>query len=140
MAVNILDILTIGSKILDRVLPDPAQKAAATLEMFRAQQAGEFKELDNELQRDLAQIEVNKAEAESPDFFRGGWRPAVGWCGVVGLLYTYLVQPLLSWWSSAHAIPVPPQLDLGDLLTLLGGLLGLSGMRTLEKIKGVASR
>lgn len=136
---NVLDILTIGSKILDRVLPDPAQKAAATLEMFRAQQAGDFKELDNQLQRDLAQIDVNKTEAQSPDVFRGGWRPAVGWVCVIGLLYTYLGQPLLTWASGIWHIPAPPSLDLGDLLILLGGMLGLGTLRTTEKIRGVAS-
>lgn len=134
---NVLDILTIGSKILDRVLPDPAQKAAATLEMFKAQQAGEFKELDNELQRDLAQIAVNQAEAQSPDFFRGGWRPAVGWCCVLGLVYTFLAQPLLVWASGIWHSPAPPALDMGTLLTLLAGMLGLGTLRTAEKVKGV---
>lgn len=136
---NVLDILTIGSKILDRVLPDPAAKAAATLEMFRAQQAGDFKELDNELARDLAQIDVNKTEAASPDFFKGGWRPAVGWVCVLGLLYTFLVQPLLAWASSIWSIPVPPPLDMGTLLTLLGGMLGLGTLRTTERLKGVVA-
>lgn len=136
---NILDILTIGSKILDRVLPDPAQKAAATLEMFRAQQAGEFKEIDNQLQRDLAQIDVNKTEAASPDFFRGGWRPAVGWVCVFGLLYTFMAQPLLAWASGIWSIPAPPALDMGTLLTLLGGMLGLGTLRTAERIQGVVA-
>lgn len=136
---NILDILTIGSKILDRVIPNPEQRAAAQLEMFRAQQAGEFKELDNQLQRDLAQIDTNKIEAASPDLFRGGWRPAVGWVCVIGLLYTYLGQPLLAWISGIFSVPVPPQLELGDLLVLLGGMLGLGTLRTTERIKGVVA-
>lgn len=136
---NFLDILTIGSKILDRVIPNPEQRAAAQLEMFRAQQAGEFKELDNQLQRDLAQIDTNKIEAASPDLFRGGWRPAVGWVCVIGLLYTYLGQPMLAWISGIFEVPVPPQLELGDLLVLLGGMLGLGTLRTTERIKGVVA-
>lgn len=138
---NVLDILTIGSKILDRVLPDPAQKAAATLELFKAQQAGAFKELDNELQRDLAQVDVNKAEASNPSLLVSGWRPAIGWICGIGLCVQFLVGPLFTWCAAMAGHPVVfPELDMGTLLTLLGGMLGLGGMRTLEKVKGVASR
>jgi len=134
---NLLDVFTIGSKILDRVLPDPQAKAAAQLELFKAQQAGEFKELDNQLQRDLAQIAVNQEEAKSESLFKSGWRPAVGWVCVIGLLYTYLAQPLLAWASATKGVASPPTLDLGDLIILLGGMLGLGTLRTAEKVKGV---
>lgn len=136
---NVLDILTIGSKILDRVLPDPQQRAAAQLEMFKAQQAGDFKEMDNQLQRDLAQITVNNTEAQSQSLFKSGWRPAVGWVCAMALAYEFLGRVLLGWvignwlhWTQ------PPVLDMGDLMTILGGLLGLGTLRTTEKIKGVA--
>lgn len=125
-------------KILDKIIPDPQAKAAAQLEAMKLAQAGEFKEIDAQLQRDLAQIDVNKAEAQSGDLFRAGWRPAVGWVCVTGLLYTYLAQPLLAWASGVWDVPGPPQLDLGDLLVLLGGMLGLGTLRTAEKFKRVA--
>lgn len=125
-------------KLIDKVIPDPQAKANAQLEMLRMQQAGEFKEIETNLQLALGQLEVNKIEAAAPDAFRGGWRPATGWCGVIGLLYTYLLQPLLTWASSIWGIPAPPPLDMGDLLILLGGMLGLSGMRSLERLKGKA--
>lgn len=136
---NVLEIVA-GPvfRILDKIVPDPQAKAAAQLEAMRLAQAGEFKEIDAQLQRDLAQIDVNKTEAQSGDLFRGGWRPAVGWVCVIGLLYTYLAQPLLSWASGVWAVPAPPQLDLGDLLVLLGGMLGLGTLRTAEKMKKVA--
>lgn len=124
--------------IIDKIIPDPQAKAAAQLEAMKLAQAGEFKEIDAQLQRDIAQIEVNKLEAQSPDLFRGGWRPAVGWVCVIGLLYTYLGRPLLAWASGIWAVPAPPALDLGDLLILLGGMLGLGTLRTAEKVKGVA--
>lgn len=135
---NLLDIL-VGpvTTILNKVIPDPQARAAAQLEMFKAQQAGEFKELDNQLQRDLAQIGVNQAEAQSPDFFRGGWRPATGWVCVIGLLYAFLLQPLLAWGSGIWHFPVPPVLDLATLLTILGGMLGLGTLRTTERVQGV---
>lgn len=134
---NILDILSIGSKILDRVLPDPAQRAAAQLEMFKAQQAGEFKEYDNQLQRDLGQIAVNKSEAESSDFFRGGWRPFAGWICGAGLAYEFILQPLFSWFALIKGWPTPPILIMNDLMALLAGMLGLGGMRTAERLNGV---
>lgn len=125
-------------KVIDRVLPDPQAKAAAQYKVLELQQAGEFKQIETDLQLALGQIEVNKIEASAPDLFRGGWRPAVGWSCVIGLLYTYLGQPLLSWASGIWNVPAPPSLDLGDLLILLGGMLGLGGMRTMERLKGKA--
>lgn len=125
-------------KIIDRVLPDPQAKAAAQLELMRLQQAGEFKQIETDLQISLGQIEVNKAEATSGNAFASSWRPAVGWCCVIGLLYTYLAQPLLAWASAMWAVPAPPSLDLGDLFMLMGGMLGLGTLRTAEKFKGVS--
>lgn len=125
-------------RVIDKIIPDPQAKAAAQLEALKMQQAGEFKQIETDLQLALGQLEVNKIEAAAPDMFRGGWRPAVGWVCVVGLLYTYLGQPLLAWASGIWAVPVPPSLDLGDLLILLGGMLGMGGMRTMERLKGKA--
>lgn len=85
------------------------------------------------------QIDINKIEAQSASFFRGGWRPAVGWVCVFGLCYTFLLKPLLPWSVTliGYQVPELPDLDMATLMTLLGGLLGLSGFRTYEKIKGV---
>lgn len=137
---NVLDIVA-GPilKIIDKLIPDPAAKAQAQLQAMQMAQAGEFKEIDAQLARDLAQIDVNKTDAASTSFFRGGWRPAVGWTCVVGLVYTFLGQPVLAWASGIWHIPAPPALDMGTLLTLLGGMLGLGTLRTAEKIKGVTS-
>lgn len=136
---NVLDILTIGSKILDRVLPDPAQRAAAQLEMFKAQQAGEFKEIDNQLQRDLAQSDTNKIEAGSADKFTSRWRPFIGWVCGTGLAVQFLVGPLFTWIAALVGYPIVfPSLDMGTLLTLLLGMLGLGGMRTIEKLQSKA--
>ena len=95
-----------------------------------------------------AQIAVNKVEAESPSIFKGGWRPAVGWVCVLGLAYTYLLRPILPWLISVGAIivgkesvvPALPPIEIGDLIVLLGGMLGLGGMRSFEKVKGVSAK
>lgn len=137
---NILDIVA-GPvlQIIDKLIPDPAAKAAAQLEAMKLAQAGEFKDIDTQLQRDLAQIGVNQAEAASPDFFRAGWRPFVGWICGVGLAVQFLVGPLATWGSGLAGHPLAfPSLDMGTLMTLLAGMLGLGTLRTAEKVRGVA--
>jgi hypothetical protein len=136
---NVLQLL-IGpvTSLLERVLPNPEARAQAQLELLKLQQAGEFKELDAQLSRDLGQIEVNKAEASSGNAFASSWRPLCGYVCVLGLAYQFVCQPLLAWLSGIQTWPVPPELDLGDLITLLGGMLGLGSLRTAEKFKGVA--
>ncbi len=136
---NLFDFIagpTLG-KILDKFFPDPAVKAQAQLELIKAQQAGEFKEIDAAIALGQQQNDVNKEEAASPDFFRGGWRPAIGWVGAAALFYEYLLQPLLVWASTIWAIPVPPKLDNADLTAIITGMLGLGGMRTIERVQGV---
>ena len=131
-------LLDAGLQILDKVLPDPAAKAAAQLELLKLQQAGEFRQIEADLQVMLAQTEINKVEAASTDAFRGGWRPAVGWVCVSGMAYTYLGQPLLAWASATQGWAAPPTIDTFDLLIMLGGMLGFGGMRSFERIKGRA--
>src|SRR3546814_9343157 len=78
-------ILNIGGKVIDKVWPDPTEAAKAKVRMMEMAQAGELEALKADVQVALAQIEVNKAEAQSGSLFIGGWRPAVGWVCVVGL-------------------------------------------------------
>jgi hypothetical protein len=101
----------------------------------------------------IAQIELNKIEAADPSVFKSGWRPAVGWICVAGLCYQFLVVPLFPWTANimvhlayaifpkveifSHHVPVLPNLDMGPLMTLLFGMLGLGGLRTFEKVKGL---
>lgn len=131
-------LLEAGLRIIDKVIPDPAQKAQAQLDLMRLQQEGQFKELETDLQLAMGQVEINKIEAGAPDLFRGGWRPAAGWLCVVGLAASFVGQPLLAWISEINAWPVPPKIETGDLLLLLLSLLGLGTQRMLEKFKGVA--
>lgn len=131
-------LIAAGLKILDKVIPDPAAKAEAQYRLLQLRQSEELAALQAELSLSLAQSEVNKVEASSEDPFVRRWRPAVGWVCVFGLVYQFLGWPLLSWASPMIHVPTPPELDLGDLITLLAGMLGLSAMRTKEKLNGVA--
>lgn len=86
-----------------------------------------------------AQTDINKVEAASGNWFVAAWRPAVGWVCVAALFSEFIVRPFVvfgaSIWSKTTTYPT---LDMGDLMTLLLGLLGLAGARTFEKIKGVS--
>jgi hypothetical protein len=126
-------LLDVGSKLIDRVWPDPTAAANAKFELFKLQQSGELSAI-------AGQMEINKVEAANPSVFVSGWRPFVGWICGVGLLYSFLGQPLLTWASSFFHISGPPSLDMGTLITVLGGLLGLGSLRTIEKLNGVAAK
>tara|TARA_R110000744_G_scaffold62665_7_gene129314 strand:- start:456 stop:848 length:393 start_codon:yes stop_codon:yes gene_type:complete len=87
----------------------------------------------------LAQIEVNKAEAASGGW-KGGWRPLVGYVCAVAFAYHFVIQPLLIFTVAVTGAQIPelPEFDMGSLMTVLGGLLGLGSLRTFEKFKGVS--
>lgn len=125
--------------ILDKVIPDPAAAADAKLKALELAQKGELATLDADLRLMLAQADINKAEA-STDLFRGGWRPACGWVCAAGLAYTFLLRPVLPWLASLAGADVQamPEIDTDTLMVLLTGMLGLGGLRTVERIRGKA--
>ena len=87
-----------------------------------------------------AQIEVNKVEAASTDRFTSGWRPFIGWCCGFGLLYAAVLEPLARFVAQVTLSynGVFPAIDTTLTMQILFGMLGLGGMRTYEKMKGVS--
>jgi len=118
--------------LLDKFIPDAAEKARLAHEIatMAEKQAHELA---------LAQIEVNKAEAASSSVFKGGWRPFIGWVCGTAFAYHFVLQPLLVFIIAVYGLQVPdlPEFDMASLMTVLGGMLGLGGLRTFEKAKGV---
>lgn len=87
----------------------------------------------------LAQIQVNAAEAASGSLFKGGWRPFIGWTCGLAFFYHFVGQPVAVFVMATTGTEVPPlpEFDMGTLLTVLGGMLGIGGLRTYEKQKGI---
>lgn len=118
--------------LLDKFIEDKDQKAKiaheiATMGEKHAQQLA------------MSQIEVNKAEAASGSIFKGGWRPFVGWTCGIAFAYHFVLQPFLIFIFAYIGIETPdlPEFDIGTLLPVLGGMLGIGGLRTYEKQKGL---
>ena len=126
--------LDLGNTLINKVFPDPAQADAAKLELLKLQQSGELVTM-------TAQTDINKEEAKSASIFVSGWRPCVGWVCALALAYQYLLKPLLTWllMTLGYNIAIMPGLD-DNLWQLLMGMLGMGGLRTFEKIQGVASK
>ena len=87
----------------------------------------------------LAQVGVNAAEAASGSLFKGGWRPFIGWTCGFAFFYHFVGQPVAIFVMAVTGTDVPalPDFDMGTLLTVLGGMLGIGGLRTYEKQKGI---
>jgi len=98
-------------------------------------------ELEMEMLRaGLAQLEINKAEAQHPSVFVAGWRPFVGWTCGASLAWHFIGYDLLNWLRLAFFADMlePPALNGTEtLVTVLMAMLGLGGLRTVEKLKGV---
>jgi Holin of 3TMs, for gene-transfer release len=128
--------------IINKVVPDKtaAAQAIATLNQLQLQGA---------LQEELAQLQavtvnqsdINKAEATNASVFVSGWRPMIGWVCGAALASQYIGRPLLQWgFAMAHQpLPALPGID-DNLWQLMFGMLGLGGLRTFEKVKGVAAK
>jgi hypothetical protein len=128
-------------KIVDKLIPDPAAKAQAQLQLLQMQQAGEFKELDAQLALAKGQTDVNLEEAKSTSLFVSGWRPFVGWICASALGVQFILAPFATWLAMLIGHPLNfPSLDLGTLMTLLASMLGLGALRTTEKLNGVAAK
>ncbi|RMH25688.1 MAG: hypothetical protein D6692_10480 [Planctomycetota bacterium] len=119
---------------LANLIPDPQARAKAKEEMER------------ELLRawaaaNAAQTEINRTEAAHKSLFVAGWRPAIGWVCAAGIAYAFIVQPLTNWvlllTYGPEAVQLP-SLETGPIFGLATSMLGLAGLRSWEKSRGVA--
>ena len=126
------DLISPVADLLNKFVPDQTEKLKLAHEIatLAEKQAHAIA---------IAQIEVNKVEAASNSIFKSGWRPAIGWVCGFAFAYHFVIQPLLVFilTYAGHPVPELPEFDMASLMTVLGGLLGLGGLRTYEKTKGL---
>lgn len=116
--------------LIDDLFTSDEERDAAKLKVLQMEQDGE-----------LAQIAVNMQEAKSEHLFVSGWRPAVGWVCVAAFAYTFVLMPFGSFVALVSGmdpliLASLPDLDLGAMMPVLFGMLGLGAMRSYEKKTG----
>ena len=120
-------IVGVAGKVLNKFVADKDLKVKLQHELKTAFHAA-----------NLAQIHLNKQEAAHQSMFVAGWRPFVGWTCGVALAYHFLIAPLLGFVLVLYGIDTPmPEFEFSQLSTILMGMLGLGGLRSYEKMKGV---
>jgi roadblock/LC7 domain-containing protein len=118
--------------LIDRLIPDraAADKAKAEMELQLVQAANAAA---------MAQIEVNKIEAGHSSVYVAGWRPFIGWVCGAGIAWAFVVAPVASWALLVLGIKTElPAIQFDHLFELVLAMLGIGGLRTFEKLRGVA--
>jgi len=119
--------------LLDKFIPDADEKAKLAHEIatMAEKQAHEA---------NMGQLEINKMEAQHRSVFIAGWRPFLGWGLSFAMIWHFVLVPMISFGFAYGGIEAPelPAFDMNSLMTVLMGMLGLGGLRTFEKTKGLA--
>lgn len=137
----IASLLPLLGSVLDKVIPNTAERERAKFELQLKLAENETKLLELFTELDKGQIEINKEEAKSSSLFVSGWRPAVGWICAFGCGWAFVLKPFADWLLAAfHSTVVTPVFNTGELTSLLLGMLGMGAIRSFEKVKGVASK
>ena len=118
--------------VAGRFLPEDKQKRA------EAEREIEAKLTESLANIDLANLKINEADAKSGNWFQSGWRPFIGWSCGFALAYTYVMQPILTFGLAQAGYLIDlPAVNLGEMMPVLMGMLGLGGLRSWERVKGV---
>jgi len=128
--------------IINKVIPDKTAAAAAVASLNQLQLQGQLQDEFAQLQAiTVNQSDVDKVEAANATVFVSGWRPGIGWVCGAALASQYILRPLIQWGFTLAHQPVPTLPGIDDnLWQLMFGMLGLGGLRTFEKVKGVAAK
>tara|TARA_B110000503_G_scaffold111663_1_gene167231 strand:- start:2343 stop:2738 length:396 start_codon:yes stop_codon:yes gene_type:complete len=120
------------SALLNKFIPDADERAKlahdiATMSQKHAQELAK------------GQLEINKEEAKHRSLFVAGWRPFLGWILAAAMGWHFVFAPMTMFICAYLSVAIPelPVFDMDSLMTVLLGMLGLGGLRTAEKIKGI---
>jgi hypothetical protein len=129
---SITKIAEVANNVLDKFVQDKDLK----------------EQLSHDLQKELisldkAQISLNAEEAKNGNWFVSGWRPFIGYTCGIALCVHYIVLPTATWIAVVNGVDLQLEaleFDFSQLTTILLSLLGMSSLRTFEKVKGVHSK
>lgn len=132
IAALIPQLLPYVGEVLDRVVPDTEAKEKAKREI-------EANLIANANSINLAQIDVNKTEAQHRSVWVSGWRPAIGWSCSLGIAWLFIGHPIATWGAmlAGYSDMAMPTIPTDILLELTFAMLGMAGLRTFEKLKGI---
>lgn len=137
-------ITEIARVLTERLVPDPKARAEAQVAIENALTQREAAVMAAVQAQNEQQSAINLAAAQTGNWFDRSWRPATAWICVFGFFYSFVLAPVMGWAMAiigiafGLAIPVPPTLDNGTLMTLLFAMLGLGTLRSVDKNNGVA--
>ena len=115
------------SKVIDDLHTSDEEKLDKKILMQRIQQKLAEKQLD-----------VNAKEAGHRSIFVSGWRPFIGWCGGFALAFEFILSPGIEWYSKFAGLNLTaPEIQTGPLLAIVTSMLGVAGLRSFEKTKGL---
>ena len=115
------------SKVVDDLHTSEEEKLDKKILMQRIQQKLAEKQLD-----------VNAKEAGHRSIFVSGWRPFIGWCGGFALAFEFILSPGIEWYSKFSGLNLTaPEIQTGPLLAIVTSMLGVAGLRSFEKTKGL---
>ena len=121
-------VVGVAGKVLDKFVEDKDLKTKLEAELKQQM-----------VSLDLAQAQANVEQAKHPSIFVSGSRPAIMWICAFGLGWQYVFQPVFVWGIAVSGADIViPVIPTEGLMTLTLSLLGLGGMRSAEKFKGVA--
>jgi len=131
------DVVKSVGDTLDNLFTSDEERMEAERELMKAKRSFDYKESKLIAEQNIAQMEVNKADAQSGSFFQAGWRPAIGWVGAFALAYQFILYPLLVWALAVSSLEIepPPLIDANALYPIITGMLGIAGMRSFDKLK-----
>ena len=127
------DVVRAVGDSLDKLFTSDDERNEKRLELAKAERDFSLSALTLLEKSDEKQADVNIEEIRSGSIFMAGWRPAIGWIGVLALAYQFVLYPFLLW---LHLTDNPPQpLDAGVLFSMVTGMLGIGAMRSFDKMQ-----